>query len=92
MLLTTRIVRDCPKRVASAIYWLNKKSPALSYSTNVGNSAIRTADENEGRPLRWKRVWALSMKRKKEIEGPDPPKPRSTLRCWNYKAELSAFQ
>ncbi|XP_018587624.2 large ribosomal subunit protein mL44 [Scleropages formosus] len=40
---------------------------------------------------RWMRAYWLLMERKKRIEGPPPPKPRSHEPNWDYHAEIQAF-
>lgn len=72
--------------------FVGKHQLPKAYATKPGNPYHRSVNLNEGLPERWKKLWFLTMKRKAEIEGEDPPLPRSNLRNWNYKAELSAFQ
>ncbi|XP_051874168.1 39S ribosomal protein L44, mitochondrial [Pristis pectinata] len=40
---------------------------------------------------RWMRSYVLLMERKKKLEGPPPPKPRSQQPNWDYHAEVEAF-
>ncbi|XP_069753399.1 large ribosomal subunit protein mL44 [Narcine bancroftii] len=40
---------------------------------------------------RWMRSYELLMERKRKIEGPPPPKPRSQQPNWDYHAEVEAF-
>ncbi|MBN3275966.1 RM44 protein, partial [Polyodon spathula] len=40
---------------------------------------------------RWMKSYMLLMERKKKLEGPPPPKPRSHQPNWDYHAEVQAF-
>ncbi|XP_020373894.1 39S ribosomal protein L44, mitochondrial [Rhincodon typus] len=40
---------------------------------------------------RWMKSYMLLMERKKKLEGPPPPKPRSQQPNWDYHAEVEAF-
>ncbi|XP_078420279.1 large ribosomal subunit protein mL44 [Cetorhinus maximus] len=40
---------------------------------------------------RWMKSYMLLMERKKKLEGPPPPQPRSQQPNWNYHAEVEAF-
>uniref|UniRef100_UPI00398E4B0B large ribosomal subunit protein mL44-like n=1 Tax=Pristiophorus japonicus TaxID=55135 RepID=UPI00398E4B0B len=40
---------------------------------------------------RWMKSYMLLMERKKKLEGPPPPKPRSHQPNWDYHAEVEAF-
>ncbi|GCC18660.1 large ribosomal subunit protein mL44 [Chiloscyllium punctatum] len=40
---------------------------------------------------RWMRAYVQLMERKKKLEGPPPPKPRSQQPNWDYHAEVEAF-
>lgn len=56
-----------------------------------GNPHYNPYDDLRERATRWKHLWLLMMKRKAEIEGEEPPVPRSDQVNWNYDAELQAF-
>lgn len=40
---------------------------------------------------RWMKSYTLLMERKRKLEGPPPPKPRSHEPNWDYHAEVQAF-
>ncbi|XP_048838371.1 39S ribosomal protein L44, mitochondrial [Brienomyrus brachyistius] len=40
---------------------------------------------------RWMRAYTLLMERKKKLDGPPPPRPRSHQPNWDYHAEIQAF-
>ncbi|KAJ8397284.1 hypothetical protein AAFF_G00441180 [Aldrovandia affinis] len=40
---------------------------------------------------RWMKAYTLLMERKRKLEGPPPPKPRSHQPNWDYHAEVQAF-
>lgn len=44
------------------------------------------------RPPRWKRMWALALQRKAEIEGEPEPVARRDVGQWNESAEMNCFK
>ncbi|XP_078481767.1 large ribosomal subunit protein mL44 [Ciona intestinalis] len=63
-----------------------------NYSSVPGNPAIKPVNPSAVMPPRWMKHYYLALERKEEIEGPDPPLPRSTKPNWNITAELTAFK
>ncbi|CAL8361810.1 unnamed protein product [Merluccius merluccius] len=55
---------------------------------NVGRSTTFTQIREK---KRWLKSYMYTMEKKRKIEGPPPPKPRSQKPNWDYHAEVQAF-
>ncbi|XP_028650473.1 39S ribosomal protein L44, mitochondrial [Erpetoichthys calabaricus] len=54
----------------------------------AGRSAILTQTREK---KRWMKSYMMLMERKRKLEGPPPPMPRSQQPNWDYHAEVQAF-
>ncbi|KAL4648504.1 39S ribosomal protein L44, mitochondrial [Arapaima gigas] len=73
----------------ASIYFLQRGANALGITAQRLCRSVLFTQSREKK--RWMRAYISLMERKKRIEGPPPPTPRSQQPNWDYQAEIQAF-
>lgn len=66
--------------------------PKHGYGRRAGHPDKKSYEEMIIRPPRWKKHWAMGLKRKAEVEGEPEPTARRNIGVWNEEAEMNCFK